>query len=77
MAVENIILSEVSQVQKVKGLVFYIWNIGPIQIHKYYIYIEIHTEHVSKSRYLLYLRRSREEEKKDRKIMNNNQRHHI
>jgi hypothetical protein len=37
MELENIILSEVSQVQKAKTHVFsYMWNIGLIQIQQYY-----------------------------------------
>jgi hypothetical protein len=50
MEMENTILSEVSQVQKTKGLhVFsHMWNIGTIQIQVIlYIHINIH-EHVPK-----------------------------
>jgi hypothetical protein len=37
MELENIILSDISQVQKAKGHVFFhMWNIDSIQIQQYY-----------------------------------------
>jgi hypothetical protein len=51
MKLENIILSEVSQVQKAKGCIFFLTcgKQAQYKIKQHYIHIEIYTEHVSKS----------------------------
>jgi hypothetical protein len=45
MELENIILSEVSQVQKPKATCF----LSYVEYKQYYIYIQIYTEHILKS----------------------------
>jgi hypothetical protein len=71
---EKIILSEVSQVLKVKGYMLNLMlNVGPITYNQYYVYIEIYTECVS-TRGLV---EETKGEGKKRKIVNNYEVHCI
>jgi hypothetical protein len=73
MELENIILSEPSQIQKTKDQVSsYMWNIKPIKHKQYYIHTHKHTQYVHKNG-----TGRKEEENKERKIVNNNEIQHI